>query len=154
MVTLLVVGEILIKAILGLGTCVVLGFMVMRLESKVKKVEKMCDKLKTDPELVKGKAMECKYLVDEYEVDTQAMFNKLKPIVYQVDLQLHTIYLCKVVNNKSLLVITIHGDSKLENLFYKLDMDFSANKVKIYCQREDCKILSIDFCNRLIKYCT
>ena len=153
MVTLLIVGDIFIKAFVGLCSFIVLGFMILRLESKVKKVEKMCDKLKADPELAKEKAMECKYLVDEYEVDAQAMFTKLKPIVYQVDLQLHTIYLCKALNNKSLLVITIHGDSKLENLFYKLDMDFPANKAKIYCQREDCKMLSLDFCNRLIKYC-
>lgn len=144
------------KALGAIITFAVVGFLVFRLESKVKKVEKMCDKIREDNRLAVNITLNCSQLIKEYDVEALKVYNKLKPLLYQIDLGEHTIYLCQAMNEKSFLMVTIFGDSNLVSLNYKIEIDFNANKVKVFGLKDSKQStipLQLDFAFRLLRYC-
>ena len=157
MTILTIIGfKIIAKAIIGAGSLIVLGFLVLRIDSKVKRVEKLCDKLREDLQLSKEKAGTCPESIKEFRVDANQVFTKLKPLLYQIDLGNHTIYLCKIINDKTFLIVTIFGDSNLVTLNYRLELDYINSKVKVFGELQKDKnnaTLQLDFSHRLMKYC-
>lgn len=149
--------KLLLKGLIFSSACLVLGYLILRNKMKVNRIEKMCDTLRDDQRLLIKKALDCDKLLTEYECDTNVVYNKFRPLCYQVELGGdQTIFLCKSIDEKAFFFVTLWGDSKLLPFNYKLEINRDANKIKIFGQNfetEPHKSLMTDFSRRLIKYC-
>jgi hypothetical protein len=143
------------KILAALISMMVLGFLLIRVRLKVRMIEKKCDKIRENKPYANDFALKCSRLIIESNLDVNKVFEKLKPLIYQINLHEHTIYLCHQVNKNTFLIVTIFGDSNLIPLNYKLELDFYGNKIKVLGEKKDTSHtgLQLQFVQLLNKYC-
>lgn len=134
-------GKIIIKAIVGLGTLIVLGFLYLRNVVKANAVGKLGEKLANDPDLAMNLSNQLDSVLAEFEIDYDDTYLKLSRLIYELEVSYHRLYKCFPLNSNTFLIITVYehlnlskGSSveKIIPLNYKFVLDKYSHKVKIY----------------------